>query len=172
MKNKKIETINHNKKLKSEMSHRSKFNIEADMLGGEKMFYTIDQIKRFADEAREYIENNPRCLKMTQFVRHKNITWDTWLRWVEKYDWFAKNHRECLRALGDKREIGASFKELDKDIQLKVMHKYDPDWAEINQYHSDLKKKENESKSVPVVVFPDSETLLIKNNKDDKEHVE
>ena len=110
-----------------------------DTLTRDKMVYTIPQIERLAEEAREYCLNEKRCLKITQFVRSKNLYYETWMDWTRKYDWFAKNHRECLAILGDKREVGASFKELDKDMQLKVLHRYDPEWKEINEYHSKLK---------------------------------
>lgn len=112
-----------------------------DLYTGEKIYRTKEQILDIANEALRYCEVNPRVLKLSQFRRVKGIKESTWKYWY-KYDWFREKIDECMRILGDKREVGASFKELDKEMQLKVMHLYDPEWININAYHAQLKEEQ------------------------------
>ncbi len=111
-----------------------------DLYTGEQIHRTEDQIKAIAQDALLYCMKEPRCLKISQFIRDKRLKQSTYTYWKQKYPWFMENHLECLAILGDKREIGASFKELDREMQLKVMHLYDPEWKTVNEYHSRLKE--------------------------------
>jgi hypothetical protein len=42
---------------------------------------------------------------------------------------------------------------LDKDVVFKDLHKYDPEWDDINKYHSALKKEEAAEATKFVIVM-------------------
>lgn len=119
-----------------------------DLYTGELNPYPLSFIKSIAEQALDYCVNNPRGLKITQFIREKRLRRETYYDWVRRYDWFRKNHEECMAALGDKREVGASFKELDREMQLRVLHLYDPEWVKINEYWKLNKESEEDSQKV------------------------
>lgn len=125
-----------------------------DVYTGQCNPYPLEYIKRISHEALEYIENTPRCLKISQYIRYKRLKEKTYYNWVNKYPWFEENHKACLRALGDKREVGMCFKELDRDAQLYVMYHYDPDWVGHQQRYNDLKKDVAAAGGIQVVEIP------------------
>jgi hypothetical protein len=70
------------------------------------------------------------------------IPYSTLKQWVEKYPDIKSAYNNVKLALACHRRVGAMNKKLDGAYAYKDMHVYDPEWLEINKYHSDMKKEE------------------------------
>ena len=75
----------------------------------------------------------------------------TLYEWVAKYPDIKAAFEEAKLLLACRKRVGAMTKKFDKDAVYKDMHRYDPEWHEINQYHADM-KKEDENKPTTFVI--------------------
>ncbi len=151
--NKKNITNKHNKKInKDYIDGKSKLEMIPDYYTGEINPYPEKTIRAIALGAPLYFENNPRAMKIGQYQREKRIAPTTWHRWKDKYEWFKQAHDLSMQIIGDKREIGCIFKELDPKPIFHTQHLYDKEWADSNKYHADLKKEMGENKTQVVVL--------------------
>lgn len=114
---------------------------------GERAWYSEAAIYNIASQCYEYCRDEPRCIKITQFLTTKAINRTQWHNWVAKYPRVSQIHNLCLQIMGDRREVGMSFKEMDRESQLRVLHRYDETWLDINKYWAEMKKDENASEN-------------------------
>jgi hypothetical protein len=115
-----------------------------DLITGELMPYPVEFIKKVAEDAITYFIEEPRALNITQYIVKRRIQFDTWYNWCDKYDWFKRAHNNCLMIIGNKREVGASFRELDREMQLRQMHRFWPEWKAVELHNKELNQKEEE----------------------------
>jgi hypothetical protein len=89
-------------------------------------------------------------LEITDFAIEMRIRRQTIYEWAEKYQDLKETFEFVKLMLGSRKRKGALLRKYDKDVAFKDMHKYDPEWLEINQYHAKLKDQEqgNEKKVV------------------------
>ncbi len=52
--------------------------------------------------------------------------------------------------IGHKRRMGALFKQFDAGVVFKDMHRYDPEWLDINKYNAEIKKQEQKDSVVTI----------------------
>lgn len=69
---------------------------------------------------------------------HRSLLYD----WINKYPDIKNAYEHAKLLISYRRKKGALTKKLDKDVVFKDIHKYDPEWLDINKYHSDMKKDE------------------------------
>ena len=93
-------------------------------------------------------ENN--SFEIEQFCKAYGIPRRTLYFWRDKYPDIRQTIEDVRINIASTRRVGALTKRLDKDVVFKDIHKYDPEWLEINQYHAKLKDQEqgNEKKVV------------------------
>ncbi len=72
--------------------------------------------------------------------------------WADQYPDLkdALDHAKLL--LASRKLKGALFKNLDKEVVYKDMHKLDPEYLEINKYHADLKRSEQPEAQQTIVI--------------------
>ena len=117
-----------------------------------------------ARELIEWIQTNDRPVKIRDFFRMKHIFDRRVFEWRNKYPRFREVYEEALLAIGDRRETKAFYGEGNANLQMRTAHQYDPEWHEVNRYHSDMKKDEEGSKKqdITVIYSPVPEHDLIK----------
>jgi hypothetical protein len=81
-------------------------------------------------------------LEITDFAIEMKMRRTTLYRWAEEYSDLKDVLDYARLIIGSRKRKGALTRKFDKDVVFKDMHKYDPEWLEINKYHSDMKKEE------------------------------
>ena len=107
-------------------------------------------------------------VEVMQFCKAYKIPYMTLFKWINKYDDIKQAYENVKMALACHRKVGAIYKEIDKEAAWRDLHKYDPEWHEINMYHAALKDKErsdNEQKIVIIERFPESDLVPVKDKE-------
>lgn len=94
-------------------------------------------------------------LEVLQFCMEYKIPYTTLREWEKKYDDIKEAYANMKRNIACHRRMGSMNKKLDGAYAYKDMHWYDPEWHEINKYHSDMKKDEEKQ----------AHTFIINDNK-------
>jgi len=85
---------------------------------------------------------NPSSLEILQFCMAYKIPYNTLRNWEQAYPDIGKAYKEVKLNIACHRRVGTMNKKLDGAYAYKDMHWYQPEWHEINKYHSDMKKDE------------------------------
>lgn len=93
-------------------------------------------IYAFPEEKDEF---GLHVVEVLQFCDLYKIPYKTYCNWVNAYDDVRQAHETMKLKLGSRRRVGALHRRYDKDIVFKDLHKYDPEWDEVNKYHAALK---------------------------------
>lgn len=93
-------------------------------------------------------------LEITQFCIEWKIPRRTLYGWRDAHPDIKQAIDDIKIILGNRRRLGVIHKKFDKDMVLKDMHCYDPEWLEINKYHAELKRQEEVQKGIVVVEIP------------------
>lgn len=101
-----------------------------------------DWRKRFILTLLEWASREEN-LEITDFAIDMKMHRSMLYRWVGKYPDIKEAFDMAKLMVGSRRKKGALKKVFDKDVVFKDLHKYDPEWLEINKYHSDMKKDED-----------------------------
>jgi len=78
-------------------------------------------------------------VEITDFALEMKMRRSTVYDWANRYPDVKEALDQARLMIGSRRRKGALTKKYDKDVVFKDMHKYDPEWLEINKYHSDMK---------------------------------
>lgn len=81
-------------------------------------------------------------LEIMQFCIEYKIPYTTLREWDKKYEDVRKAYAFMKLMIACHRRVGSMNKKLDGAYAYKDMHCYDPEWHDVNKYHSDLKKEE------------------------------
>ena len=81
-------------------------------------------------------------LEITDFALEMKMRRQTIYEWADKYPDIKQAMDQARLMIASRRKKGALTKKFDKDVVFKDLHKYDPEWLEINKYHSDMKTEE------------------------------
>lgn len=92
--------------------------------------------------------NDPKSLRLNQFVKGKKIPHKTFDRWVEKYPMLGSAKEYAMMSIADKREVGAATREYADNV-LRMMPIYDHEWKALEQWRSSLK---DDSSNAPVTI--------------------
>jgi hypothetical protein len=88
--------------------------------------------------------DDPDTLELEEFCQAYKLSPFTLRNWRKKYD-DIKEAVDCIKVIiGVKRRKGVHQFKLKESSCYKDMHKLDPEWAEIDQYHARLKAAEQE----------------------------
>lgn len=109
--------------------------------------------KRLINTMYEWAQSDD-ALEITQFCFEWKMRRQLLYEWRDKYPDIKEAMNEIKLYLGIRRRNGALLKRFDKDMALRDMHCYDPEWHEINKYHADLKRLEGPAQGIVVVEIP------------------
>jgi len=88
------------------------------------------------------------------FCMENAIPYRTLMDWVSKHSDIATAYKEAKLMIASRRRTGALLKKMDKDVVFRDLYRYDPEWAEVDKYHADLKRNESNSERNITVVIP------------------
>lgn len=91
-------------------------------------------------------------LELEQFCLQYRLSRKTLYEWREKYTDIKDAVDEVKLILGSRRRIGAMTKKYDGNIVFRDMHRYDPEWVEVNKYWADLKKGDTDTDGKPKII--------------------
>lgn len=101
----------------------------------------------FEDESKLEIDEFCFAYKLSRFTLYG---------WRDKYpDDIGRAVEEIKLNLASRRRLGALKRKYDKDMVMKDLHTYDPEWKDINKYWSDMKKIEDKEGDT-YIVLPDA----------------
>jgi hypothetical protein len=81
-------------------------------------------------------------VEITDFALEMKMRRQTVKDWAAKYPDIKDAYDQAKLMIGSRKRKGALTRKFDKDVVFKDLHRYDPEWLEINKYHSDMKKEE------------------------------
>lgn len=87
----------------------------------------------------EWVQGN--VVEIMEFCMEYKIAYTTLREYVLKYDDVRECYNDIKLMLASRRRIGCLKKQYDKEVVFKDLHRYDPEWKEVDQYHNDLKKE-------------------------------
>jgi len=96
-------------------------------------------------------EEGDESLEVGQFCEEFKIDFWQLKDYVEQYDDIRDAYRRMKYNLASHRKVGSIKRRYDKEACYKDMHKYDPEWDEINKYHAALKEDASAQK-VPDII--------------------
>jgi hypothetical protein len=99
---------------------------------------------------------------------HRSLLYE----WVAKYPDIKEAWDIVKLKIASKRRKGALTRKYDKDVVFRDMHKYDPEWLEINKYHADLKKEEDRQPTTFVILDNKPRVLTKQEMKEIAENVD
>ena len=109
------------------------------------------------------------ALTLVQFCTTYGIPYSSLMRWKNDHEDLKFILEEVKRRLGDRRWRMAFLKQASESLALRGLHKYLPEWEEINRYHADLKKAEEVQSGIQIVYLPQvPDTGRVKPRKDKK----
>lgn len=100
-----------------------------------------DWRKRFIVTLLEWASKDD-SLEITDFPLEMKMHRTLFYAWIKRYPDIEEAHQLAKLMLASRRKKGALTRKFDKDVVFRDLHKYDPEWHEINKYHSDMKKEE------------------------------
>jgi hypothetical protein len=101
----------------------------------------LDWRQRFTYTLLEWASKED-SLEITDFTIAMKMRRATLYEWADKHKDIKDAFEMAKLILASRRKKGALLRKFDKDVVFKDLHKYDPEWHEINKYHSDMKKEE------------------------------
>ncbi len=105
--------------------------------------------------AREYMEwaDLETSLVLADFRLDKKICVPTWLKIVKEFSCLAEAHRYAKERLASRRERGAMIRKFDSGFVLRTMPIYSDEFKELEEWRSNLSKKEDDSGGTKIVVI-------------------
>lgn len=140
VKKRKTQTQNHTTEIKP----LTNLGTWSEFTGNEGfMFFPSrdDWRKRFIFSLMEWASKED-SVEIVDFALEMRMRRQTIYYWANEYPDIMAALNQARLMIGSRRRKGALTKKFDKDVVFKDMHKYDPEWLEINKYHSDIKKEE------------------------------
>jgi len=98
-------------------------------------------------------------LEITDFALEMKMRRMTIYDWSNKYPEIKDALDQARLMIASRRKKGALTKKFDKDVVFKDLHKYDPEWLEINKYHSEMKTEE--SKQSHTFIISDAKPRIV-----------
>ncbi len=92
--------------------------------------------------------------------------------WASDHEFVREAIDQAKRVIGTRRHKSAFKKITDGNIMLKTQHHYKPEWHKtVNEYHSEMKKKEENEKTEMHLHFdavPHSDIVTLSQGKNEK----
>ena len=109
-------------------------------------------LERLANDIVNWAINDPKALKISQFILKRGIHIDTYYDWVKLYPIIKDANTIALQAIGDRREIAGLYRKLDGNMISFTMPAYDKTWKELQEWRAKLKEKETNNETKVVVI--------------------
>lgn len=90
-------------------------------------------------------------VEITDFAIEVKRRRQTIYEWADKYPDIKRTFDYVKLIIASRRKKGMLTRKFDKDVVFKDLHKYDPEWLDINKYHSDMKKEEDKQSHTFIV---------------------
>ncbi len=90
---------------------------------------------------------NKKSIEVLQFCMKYKIPRQTLYDWTKQYPDIGEAYQNMKLLISCNRKVRSMEKELDKDSAYRDMHVLDPEWHDVNKYHSELKKDEGSTAS-------------------------
>lgn len=104
-----------------------------------KLHRIVDEMLAFADDTED-----KQAIKLSVFFKRKGYySSDVW-EWQQKWPWFKKAYKFVKEHIGDRREIGALYRQLSEGMVLRSMPMYDDEWKADRKEVSDLRKEQQQ----------------------------
>lgn len=124
----------------------------------EKRIYTIESLKRIADQMVLDSLNNKDCISFGDLFLKRGILSRTFYKWVAQYPFFNDAYEFACENLSLRREKGALFKKLDISTVTSSMHLYDERWRQAEIWRASLKNKNEEQTHITILKQPLTDT--------------
>ena len=118
-------------------------DIIEDITTKEKTWYNESKLRLLMVELWEFVRKDTRCIKIAKFWGTKGLDRNDWSRWNLKYPWFRAEHNKIMEFLGNRREEGMVWREMDRESNFTVMHSYDADWIGFLEHREEIKANAN-----------------------------
>jgi hypothetical protein len=111
-----------------------------------KLRLIVDEMLAFADN-----HDDKEAVKLSVFFKRKGYcSSDVWA-WQQKWPWFKKAYKFIKEAIGDRREIGALYRELSEGIVLRTMPMYDDEWLRESDRVAKLRNEQQKAEAAQTV---------------------
>lgn len=90
-------------------------------------------------------------IEVTDFALEMKMRRTLIYEWCDRYPDIKRAYDYVKLMIASRRKKGMLTRKFDKDVVFKDLHKYDPEWLEINKYHSDMKKEEDKQSHTFIV---------------------
>lgn len=98
-----------------------------------------EELRQFALKVGDP-EGTSREVKIGHFLRPRGIDRRSFYTWIKCYPDLNELYQEVRVALGDRREQRGLERSYDSALVRTSMHKYDPEWREIDEFHATINK--------------------------------
>lgn len=98
-------------------------------------------------------------VEITDFALEMKMRRMTITDWCHKYPDMRDAYDQAKLMIASRRKKGALVRKYDKEVVFKDIHRYDPEWLEINKYHSDMKKEEE--KQAHTFIISDAKPRIV-----------
>lgn len=82
-------------------------------------------------------------VELEQFCFEYKLSRKVLYKWRQRYPDLEEAVDEIKLLLASRRRVGALKRQYDKEVVMKDLHTYDPEWLLVNKYWSELKKSES-----------------------------
>lgn len=106
--------------------------------------------KRFVHTMLQWAEKED-SLELVDFALEMCMRREVIYDWASKWPEVKEGLDLTRLIIGSRRRKGALTRKYDKEMALRDMHCYDPEWLEINKYHSDMKKEEEKQPTTFII---------------------
>lgn len=165
------------KKLKPKTTFESITNPLAPSKDCSYMDYMSDNAFRFFPDKDKWRERfmasmyewafDDKSLEIMQFCMSNRVPYTTFIFWVNNHEDIGKAYKEVKLILATRRRLGAIHRQYDKEMILKDLYRYDPEWAEVDKYNAQLKKNESEGdRHLTVIMTPSPSVDSVKPRED------
>lgn len=114
-------------------------------------YTTNDQWKqRLINTLRLFAEDKD-SLEIRQFTWDYRVPYKTLERVRKENPKVQQAYEDCMAMLGTRKKIEALKKRFDKDMVMKDLHVYLPEFKEVNEYHRMMKTEEQEKPTKLVI---------------------
>lgn len=117
-----------------------------------------DWRKRFVMTLLEWSSKDD-SLEITDFALEMKMHRSMLYRWIATYPDIKEAFDFAKLMIASRRKKGALTRKFDKDVVFKDLHKYDPEWHEINKYHSEMRK--DEEKQAHTFIINDTKPRIV-----------
>jgi hypothetical protein len=117
-----------------------------------------DWRKRFILTLLEWASKED-SLEIGDFILEMKMHKSMFCRWMKNYPDISDAYDHAKLLIASRRRKGALTRKFDKEVVFRDIHRYDPEWLEINKYHSEMKK--DEDKQAHTFIINDAKPRIV-----------